>query len=107
MQALKRLRRVSLLTLSQDTSSIHRLVQDVVFNDMGDAEREEAFHTVLHILTLGFPRESFSRSLWNLWQECERLLPHVQFLVRRYEATKMDSKGKCPKLADLLSSVAW
>ncbi|MCG2727954.1 MAG: tetratricopeptide repeat protein [Candidatus Methanoperedenaceae archaeon] len=76
------LTRYSLITRDASAYSIHRLVQVVIRNRIGeDAERVWAERTVKAI-NRAFPDVEFSN-----WHLCERLIPHAQAgaeLIRKY-----------------------
>lgn len=68
------LRGFSLVRVVADGLYVHRLLQTVVRAALDeDAERAWA-SAAIHLLRIGFPRESYE--VGN-WPECQRLLPHV------------------------------
>ena len=64
----------SLLDLSADTISVHRLVQAVVRARLGPGRELAAAEEVV-----GFVRAAFPNDSWEVtrWPECARLLPHL------------------------------
>jgi tetratricopeptide (TPR) repeat protein len=73
-QAIAVLRRLSLVQRHTETRtlSIHRLVQAVLRERMGEQEQVLWLKRVIDALNAVFPEVSF-----KVWKQCERLLPHM------------------------------
>lgn len=96
--------KMSLLTKVDNDISIHRLVQNVVYLEMPVSDRRKSFDAVLGLLLDNFPKETEGQ-MWKEWQKCERYLPHVFFLCRRFEEEFQGQKSI--GLASLLSTCTW
>ena len=61
--------------------SIHRLVQAVLYDAMGEQEREQWKARIVQALNAAFPetRESVT---YEMWRRCERLTPHALYCAR-------------------------
>jgi tetratricopeptide (TPR) repeat protein len=73
-RAIKTLRRYSLIDASSESLSVHRLVQAVVRDRLGEVERKRWVEVVVHLLSAAFP---FYSEDVRTWQQCSRLLPHA------------------------------
>jgi len=58
--------------------SVHRLVQEIVWAALAEAERRRNVERVAHALARAFPEVELAT-----WAQCERLVPHVASLVAR------------------------
>ncbi|KAI1357580.1 TPR-like protein [Xylaria arbuscula] len=83
--------------------TIHRLVQVIGFSDMSDDEQRNTFQEVLELIDGVFPR---ARETLETWESCDRKLPHVMFLCKRYRQLYPEDR-KNATLADLLSACTW
>ncbi|GCE15548.1 tetratricopeptide repeat protein [Tengunoibacter tsumagoiensis] len=77
-QMIVTLRTFSLVQRQSDTQtfSLHRLVQVVLQEEMNEPERATWQQRVIHLLNMAFPAVA-SHTGTELWEPCERLLPHV------------------------------
>lgn len=77
--ALAALRSFSLIQrqIETQTLSMHRLVQVVLQEEMGEQERIEWQQRVIHALNLLFPNITHAAVPREAWKQCERLLPHA------------------------------
>jgi tetratricopeptide (TPR) repeat protein len=73
-QALGALRRYSLMTVSGDTVSMHRLVQAVVRHKLDTDGQRRWAETAVRLVLAAFPQEAEDVQTWPL---AARLLPHV------------------------------
>lgn len=73
-EALEPLTRYSLIRLDVDTQtySIHRIVQEVVKDQMGVEQQEQWAERVVRAVAQSFPEVDY-----QTWTRCERLIPHV------------------------------
>ncbi|MCZ7400388.1 MAG: FxSxx-COOH system tetratricopeptide repeat protein [Candidatus Methanoperedens sp.] len=78
-EAIKALRRYSLLTVSNNALSIHRLVQTVVRDNLEERDKNIWTETALRIISNAFPIKSDDpESIYmQTWLDCSRLLPHA------------------------------
>ncbi|MBO0778733.1 MAG: tetratricopeptide repeat protein [Ktedonobacteraceae bacterium] len=76
--ALAALRSVSLVKRHAEaqTLSIHRLVQVVLREGISEQEQEQWMKQVAAALNAAFPEATY-----DVWKQCERLLPHVLLLA--------------------------
>jgi transcriptional regulator with XRE-family HTH domain len=70
---------------TEQTLSLHRLVQVVLLDVMTDEERTLWNERVIAALDVAFPRVRHTTS-YDTWKQCERLLPHVLLCFRRNES---------------------
>jgi len=68
------LRRYSLIDASDESLSVHRLVQAVVRDRMSESEAKRWVETAVHLLGAAFPFEGYDVQTWDL---CSYLLPHA------------------------------
>jgi tetratricopeptide (TPR) repeat protein/transcriptional regulator with XRE-family HTH domain len=61
---------------AEQTLSLHRLVQAILLDMMTEAEREQWAQRVIRALDTMLPEVTFE-SEGEIWQQCERLLPHT------------------------------
>ncbi len=73
------LRRYSLVNLSKDTLSIHRLVQAVIQGHLEMSEKKICIETALRVISDAFPIKSDDPESIDMqkWLDCSRLLPHA------------------------------
>jgi len=82
-RAIRVLRRYSLIDVSDESLSVHRLVQAVVRDRLGEYEGTRWAETAVHFLSVAFPIESEDVRTWHL---CSRLLPHAMAAIAHAEA---------------------
>lgn len=77
-QAIVMLRKFSLVQRQPraQTLSLHRLVQVILQEGMGEREHAQWQQRVVHLLNAAFPAVT-SDTGTEIWEPCERLLPHV------------------------------
>ncbi|GHO71687.1 tetratricopeptide repeat protein [Ktedonobacter sp. SOSP1-52] len=77
-QAIVALRNFSLVQRQSETQtlSLHRLVQVILQDQMSERDHTQWQQRVVHLLNAAFPPIT-SDSGTEIWQPCERLLPHV------------------------------
>ena len=73
-RAIKALRQYSLIDTSGEFLSVHRLVQAVVRDRLGEDNRKEWTETVVRLLRAAFPFDSYDVRTWH---QCSCLLPHA------------------------------
>lgn len=73
---------------------------------MNEQQRLSSFNAVLGLLVRKFPKETNGRPMWQNWPRCERLLPHVLFLLDRFR-DHFPEGHKCAQLAELLGPCTW
>jgi len=69
----------------EQTLSLHRLVQAVLFETMTEAEREQWIRRVTSALDLLFP-DVRPATGYAIWKQCERLQPHALLCLHQAEA---------------------
>jgi tetratricopeptide (TPR) repeat protein len=74
-EALAALRRYSLIGISGDMISVHRLVQAVTRNNLALQKRKELAGSAIKLLNDLFPKDHLDNV--QSWSECSVLLPHV------------------------------
>jgi tetratricopeptide (TPR) repeat protein/DNA-binding XRE family transcriptional regulator len=67
---------------SQQTLSLHRLVQAVLLESMNRDEHRDWLKRVIAVLESMFPE--VGQASW--WKQCERLLPHILLCIQRADA---------------------
>ena len=73
-RAIRVLRRYSLIDASGESLSVHRLVQAVVCDRLGEDEEKRWAETAVRLMSAVFPFESHDVRTWH---RCSRLLPHA------------------------------
>ncbi|GCF07108.1 helix-turn-helix domain-containing protein [Dictyobacter arantiisoli] len=88
-QAIAVLRNYSLVRRSAQTHtlSIHRLVQTVLRNQMGEPEQIARLKQIIAGLDAVHPEVTY-----NTWEQCERLLPHVLAVATSFPDPMGDQK---------------
>ncbi|HUV37094.1 MAG TPA: FxSxx-COOH system tetratricopeptide repeat protein, partial [Patescibacteria group bacterium] len=82
--------RYSLITVIDDSLSMHRLVQSVI-RDSLDGEEEQAWCKIaLEIINNAFPYE---KDDLETWPACDRLLSHVEAVASRAEELRIVSEA--------------
>ena len=69
----------SLITVDTDTFSIHRLVQVVAQDRMGQESTDRYQKVVLKVISEQFPQDGYTET--TSWPECEMLLPHSLWVL--------------------------
>jgi tetratricopeptide (TPR) repeat protein len=100
--AIAVLRNLSLVQRHPETRtlSLHRLVQVILQEGMNEQERAEWHLRVVHLLNAAFPAIT-SGTGTDVWEPCERLLPHVITCAVALPISLQDQQ-----LADLLLKAA-
>lgn len=101
-QAIVALRNFSLVQRQPETQtlSLHRLVQVTLQEGMSERERTQWQQCVVHLLNAAFPPVT-SDTGTEIWQPCERLLPHVMTC-----AATLPARLQNQEFADLLLKAA-
>lgn len=86
------------------TLSLHRLVRAVLLDSMSEAEREQWGRRTLRVLDAVFP-EALSTTAYEIWKQCERLLPHALLCLRQTETTQ--DALVCASLAYKVARYQW
>lgn len=88
-KALKEAGRYSLIKRHSDrkTLDIHRLVQDVVRDEMDASEQRRWVERTVRAVNRAFPDVEYST-----WPVCERLLPHAQRCAEHLERWALESR---------------
>ncbi|HEU5376344.1 MAG TPA: FxSxx-COOH system tetratricopeptide repeat protein, partial [Ktedonobacteraceae bacterium] len=92
----------------QQTLSIHRLVQAVLLDSMGETERKQWHTQAISALDAVLP-EMPAGTEFTLWNQCERLLPHALLCLHRAEAMaeSLMFASLADKVARYLRERAW
>ncbi len=85
-RVIKVLRRYSLIDASGESISVHRLVQAVVRDRLGEDEEKRWAETAVRLLSAAFPIESEDVRTWH---RCSRLLPHAMAAAAHAEAREV------------------
>jgi len=93
-RAIRALRRYSLIDVSDESLSVHRLVQAVVRDRLGEDEEKRWVETAVHLLSAAFPIESEDV---RTWYQCSRLLPHAMAA-----AAHAEERGVTPEETSLI-----
>jgi len=99
-KAIKEAGRFSLIERNpaNQTLDIHRLVQEVLKDEMDEAEQRQWAERVVRAINRTFPNVEFST-----WQRCERLLPHAQACAELVEKWGLEF----PEAARLLNQAGF
>ena len=84
-EALAVLRRYSLMDVTDDYLSMHRLVQAVVRERLDNKGKKKWAGAAVEVVNAAFP--SGIQSDVNAWPWCARLLPHAQEVAKHFEAS--------------------
>jgi len=85
-RAIRVLRRYSLIDASDESLSVHRLVQAVVRDRLGEDEENRWVETAVRLLSVVFPFESHDVRTWH---RCSRLLPHAMAAAAHAEVREV------------------
>jgi tetratricopeptide (TPR) repeat protein len=85
-RAIRVLKRYSLIDVSGESLSVHRLVQAVVRDRLGEDEEKRWAETAVRLLNAAFPLESHDVRTWHL---CSHLLPHALAAAAHAEAREV------------------
>jgi tetratricopeptide (TPR) repeat protein/transcriptional regulator with XRE-family HTH domain len=100
--ALATLRRYSLVQRQPATRtlSLHRLVQVIVQEELSEHDQEHWRQRLVHLLSAVFP-DHIEITEPELWERCERLLPHAMTCTATFPTHLQDQE-----LADVLGKAA-
>jgi hypothetical protein len=73
-RAIKALRQYSLIATSGEFLSVHRLVQAVVRDRLGEEGKKRWSEAAIRLLSAAFPSDSYDVRTWH---QCSHLLPHA------------------------------
>jgi tetratricopeptide (TPR) repeat protein len=91
--AVDPLRRYSLIEITAESISVHRLVQAVTRDRLDEDEKKKWAEAAVHIVNKAFP---FKSDDVRTWPVCSRLLPHALAAAEHAEAldVALDSTGR-------------
>jgi hypothetical protein len=98
-QAVAALRRYSLVTVTEETLGLHRLVQAVTRQQLAPEQVQQRAAVALELTTAAFPQHPGNPATWP-W--CARLLPHVLTVCDHADASETEPDAT----AGLLTEVA-
>ncbi|NLL53751.1 MAG: tetratricopeptide repeat protein, partial [Clostridiales bacterium] len=87
-KALRELVRYSLVQIDKGLISIHRLLQDVIQQSLGN-DRIQCFHCCVRILDKIF---AYDQHDMKTWDNCAGLIPHVQSVLSHAEDLKTETE---------------
>jgi tetratricopeptide (TPR) repeat protein len=85
-RAIRVLRRYSLIDASDESLSVHRLVQAVVRDRLGEDDGDGWAETAVRLLSAVFP---YDRDDVRTWHRCSRLIPHAMAAIAHAEAREV------------------
>jgi tetratricopeptide (TPR) repeat protein len=97
------LRRYSLVGVDKDNLSVHRLVQEVVRDGLGEDERKVWAEAAVDVVNRAFPFESYDVRTWG---ECARLLPHALAATGHVEGLGIASE-RAGRLLNQVGGYLW
>jgi predicted ATPase len=89
---------------------IHRLLQDVVYFNLSNEERQQAFDTAVQLVNRLFPKATKTKFLFAEWKECATNIRHVEHLSERYMAASRHQDMRLQPnqwLRELIKNGAW
>jgi tetratricopeptide (TPR) repeat protein len=98
--ALELLSMYALLTLEQETLSMHRVIQTVAQERMSADSRKRYLESMLKALSEQFPEDGYINPAF--WSACARLEPHTDIVIKAIS----DEKRVWQELSHLLNSMA-
>jgi tetratricopeptide (TPR) repeat protein len=102
-EAISALRRYSLVTVTVDTLTVHRLLQTVVRAALGDEDQRAWAAAAVRLLQAAFPFES---GQVENWPESERLLPHVLEVADHGRRRNVENE-RCLSLLTEAAAYLW
>lgn len=100
----------STIELEEARLSVHCLVQEALIYSRSPQERQTIFDAAVHIMHEAFPSQVDGETLNAKIEQCTRLLPHIESLVKRYDEFR-SSPGHVlrpsEKFGNLLKSCLW
>ncbi len=87
--AVAALKRYSLMTIADDSLSVHRLVQAVARDRLSDKERKQWAEAAVRLVNDAFPYDSDDVRTWDV---CSVLLPHALGAVKHAEELDVAQK---------------
>jgi tetratricopeptide (TPR) repeat protein len=92
-EALAALRRYSLVDVSGDALSVHRLVQAVARDRLAEEARRTWAEAAVRLVAEAFPSGERDPSDVRTWPECARLLPHALAAAGHAEALQVAAEA--------------
>jgi hypothetical protein len=91
-----------------ETIGVHRLIQDAYYEWMDSTVREDAYRVACSLLCDAFPKREHGRQLYQGWNVCAGLIPHVVSTQDRYaELTAQGLDMQSEAYWTLLADAAW
>lgn len=90
------------------TISLHRLIQEAYYDSLDSATRKDAYTVACALLCDAFPKRVHGRQLYQGWESCAALIPHV--VTTQDEYSKMRDEGldmQSEQYWTLLANAAW
>ncbi len=88
--AIAALKRYSLVTVTDDSLSVHRLVQAVALDRLSSEEQKKWAEAAIQLMNDAFPQESQDVRTWD---QCSVLLPHALAATEHAEGLGLVSKA--------------
>ena len=98
----------SIVEVSEDVSTLHRIVQSTRLNNISKQERDEAFTTSLYLLAASFPKQVLGNHMYGQWPDCELFLPHVLSFDKALEKYGWDiDASKALTYVNMMCDMTW
>lgn len=98
---------MALVDATEDSLSIHRLVQTIFLYHMDSDGLKMSFDVACRLLNSAFPKQRFGRPLIPEWPTCIIFAPHVQSLARKFVEFRHILVTVDDHFLEVLSNCAW
>jgi tetratricopeptide (TPR) repeat protein len=93
----------SLVTVTEDSLTVHRLVQTVVRASLSPDDQRQWAAAAARLVNAAFPHEGSEVAAWEAWPACALLLPHALVVADHAEGLEVEAETT----ASLRSAAGW
>lgn len=94
-----------------DDISVHRLLQQVVYDGLSTYDRQKIFYVAARLVNFAFPKQVGIEPMGDRWDDCRDYIEHAQALAALFDQESKKRRGKkfetSPELQELMTNASW
>lgn len=90
--------------------SIHRLLQQTVYDGISKPDRQKVFNVAVRLVNYAFPKQVGIEPMGDRWKECRSYIEQAQALALLFDQESRKRKGRLDtsyELQELMTNACW